>query len=154
MPQPPDLNKQHWNESLGLLLLRLGCAWFIFVWAVNKFLAPGQYAFILKRFDGIEADYTLVYAIGAAQVLICVCVFAGLWRTYSYAALAFLHALTINRIWPRLLDPFAISEKGFPVNRNSTIALTVFLAMLALWLLRNRDQWSVDHWWRRRKGSG
>lgn len=141
-----------WAEPLGMLLLRLGCAWFIFVWAVNKFYAPGQYQWLVKRFDGIDVGLGQVYAIGAAQVLICVLVSVGLWRTVSYAALALLHAGTIWRIWPRLIDPFEISEKGFPVNRNSAIALGIFLAMLALWLLRHRDRWSLDVWLARRRG--
>lgn len=144
-------SQPHWSEALGMLLLRVGCAWFILVWAVNKFLAPGQYAFILKKFDGIEAEVLQVYAIGAVQVLIAVAVLIGLWRVASYAALALLHAGTIYRIWPRLIDPFEISEKGFPVNRNSAIALAIFLAMLALWLLRNRDVWSVDAWLQQRR---
>lgn len=137
---------------MGLLLLRLGCAWFIFVWAVNKFYAPGQYAFILKRFDGIEADFTQVYVIATIQVIICIAVFLGYQRTISYALLAFLHALTVYRVYPALLDPFFISEKGFPKNRNSVNALTIFLAMIALWFLRDRDQWSIDGWLARRRG--
>lgn len=146
--------KPFWGEPLGLLLLRWGCAWFIFVWAVAKFTAPGQYRFIMKRFDGIEVDLTWVYVIGGAQIVICVLVFLGAFRTISYAALAIVHGFTISRVWPRLIDPFAVSEKGFPINRNSSIALAVFLAMLALWLLRNRDEWSVDGWWRRRRERG
>ncbi len=133
-------------EALGMLLLRLGCAWFIFVWAVNKFHAPGQYQFLVKKFDAIEIDVTQVYLVGADQTAICVLVFLGLWRTLSYAALALLHAGTIYRIWPRLIDPFELSERGFPVNRNSAIALGIFLAMTALWLLRKRDVWSLDAW--------
>ena len=140
-----------WRESLGMLMLRLGCAWFIFVWAVNKFLAPAQYQFILKRFDGIEAELWASYAIGAVQVVVCMLVFLGLWRVVSYAALALMHLLTIFRIWPALIDPFAISEKGFPVNRNQAIALAVMLAMAALWCLRERDRWSLDHWLRSRR---
>ncbi len=66
-----------WGEPLGMLLLRWGCAWFIFVWAVNKFLAPGQYQFVLKRFDGLEADYVAIYFLGAVQVVICLFVFAS-----------------------------------------------------------------------------
>ena len=143
--------KSDWSESLALLLLRWGCAWFIFVWAVAKFTAPGQYQFIMKRFDGVEVEMSWVYVIGAAQVLICLAVFLGAFRTISYAALALIHGFTISRIWPRLIDPFALSEKGFPVNRNSSIALAVFLAMLALWLLRHRDQWSLDGWLKRRR---
>ncbi len=140
------------SEALGLLLLRLGCAWFIFVWAVNKFFAPGQYQGLVKQFDKLTVDLTQVYAIGAVQTVICILVFIGLWRTASYAALALLHAGTIWRIWPRLIDPFEISERGFPINRNSAIALGIFLAMVALWLLRERDVWSVDGWLRRRRG--
>ena len=145
--------QQHWTESLGMLVLRVGVAWFIFVWAVAKFTAPGQYKFIMKKFDGIEVDLTWVYVIGGAQILICVLVFAGALRTWSYAALAAIHAFTLTRQWDRLIDPFAVSEKGFPVNRNASISLAIFLAMVALWLLRNRDDWSVDGWWRRRRAN-
>ena len=144
----------HRREAFGMLALRVGLAWFIFVWAVNKFLATGQYQFILKRFDGIEAGPILVYGLAVVQVLVCLMVFAGLWRGVSYAALAFMHALTIYRIWPRLIDPFEISEKGFPVNRNSVIALAVMLAMVALWSLRHRDHWSLDAWLARRRVRG
>ena len=140
-----------WSEPLGMLLLRLGCAWFIFVWAVNKYLAPGQYVFILKRFDGIEADFTQVYVIATVQVIICIAVFLGYQRTISYALLALLHALTVYRVWPQLLDPFLISEKGFPKNRNSVNALAIMAAMLALWLLRARDTWSLDVLLKRRR---
>ena len=146
--------KPSWGEPLGLLLLRAGCAWFIFVWAVNKFLAPGQYQFIMKRFDGIEVEQTWVYLIAAAQVVICVLVFLGLFRTVSYAALAAIHGFTITRIWEQLIAPFVINDRGFPVNRNSAIALAVFLAMVALWLLRHRDEWSADAWLKRRRGRG
>ena len=146
------MSRPGWTEPLGMLLLRWGVAWFIFVWAVAKFLAPAQYQFILKRFDGVEVELTWVHVIGAAQVAICVLVFLGLFRTWSYAALVAIHGFTITRIWPRLVDPFEISEKGFPVNRNASIALAVFLAMVALWLLRHRDEWSVDAWLQRRRG--
>ncbi|MFK7941779.1 MAG: DoxX family protein [Paracoccaceae bacterium] len=147
----PKRQDPTWTEALGLLLLRVGCAWFIFVWAVNKFLAPGQYAFILKRFDGIEAEHWLVFGIAAVQVVICLMVFTGLFRTYSYAALALIHSGSIYRQYERFIEPFAISDKGFPVNRNATISLGIFLAMLALWLLRDRDIWSMDGWLRRRR---
>ena len=148
------MTRPAWSEPLGMLLLRLGCAWFIFVWAVNKYFAPGQYAFILKRFDGIEAGFTEVYVLATLQVVICIAVFVGYQRTFSYAALALLHALTVYRVWPQLIDPFLISDKGFPKNRNSVNALAIFLAMLALWLLRGRDRWSLDAWLARRRGDG
>ncbi len=133
-----------WSEPLGILLLRLGCAWFVFVWAVNKFFAPQQYKNLVKHVDRLEIDLTRIFVIGAVQTVTCLFVFLGLWHTLSYAALALLHAGTIWRIWPSLIDPFAVSQNGFPVNRNSSIALAIFLAMLALWLLRERDRCSLD----------
>ena len=142
---------KHHAEALGMLLLRVGCAWFILVWAVNKFTAGGQYQWLMKRFDQIEVELTQVYAIGAVQVVVCVLVLLGLWRTVSYAALFVIHAGTIYRIWPRLIDPFAVNDKGFPTNRNQAIALGIFLAMAALWCLRDRDVWSLDHWLKRRR---
>lgn len=135
-----------WAEPLGILLLRFGCAWFIFVWAVAKFTAPGQYRWLVRRFDAIEIDLTTVYIVGGLQILVCLMVFLGLFRTVSYAALAAIHGFTVTRVWERLIDPFAVSAKGFPVNRNSAITLSIFLAMLALWLLRGRDRWSIDGW--------
>ncbi len=139
------------REALGMLLLRWGCAWFIFVWAINKFTAPGQYAWLVGQFDKITIDVAQVYAIGAVQTLVCILVFLGLWRGASYAALALIHGFTLWRIWPRLIDPFDVNDKGFPVNRNSAIALGIFMAMVALWMLRDRDRWSLDAWRKRRR---
>ena len=132
------------SEALGLLLLRIGCAWFIFVWAVNKIFAPLQYQKLAKFFDSIDLGLWQVYAIAAVQIVICLLVFAGWARIVSYAALAAMHGFTIFRQWPQYLAPFEINDNGFPVNRNVTVALCVFLAMLALWLLRHRDHWSLD----------
>ncbi len=132
------------SEALGLLLLRIGCAWFIFVWAVNKIFAPLQYQKLAKFFDSIDLGLWQVYAIAAVQIVICLLVFAGWARIVSYAALAAMHGFSIFRQWPQYLAPFEINDNGFPVNRNITVALCAFLAMLALWLLRHRDHWSLD----------
>ena len=132
------------REALALLVLRLGCAWFIFVWAAHKFLATQQYIGLARHFDKVELDPLQVQLIGGAQILVCLLVAVGWQRTWSYAALAAIHGFTIWRIVGRLFDPFAVNENGFPINRNSTVALAVFLAMAALWLLRHRDRWSLD----------
>lgn len=52
------------GESLGLLILRLGLAWFLFVWAVNKILAPAQYEQLWSYFHGINIGATLPYVMG------------------------------------------------------------------------------------------
>lgn len=132
------------QDALALLILRVGCAWFIFVWAVNKFLAPAQYQQLAKNFDKISLDETTVLIIAGVQVAICLCVFVGFARLYTYALLAMMHGYSVYRQWPKYLDPFEINGNGFPVNRNVSISLCALLAMIALWLLRHRDHWSVD----------
>ena len=140
------------REALALLLLRLGCAWFIFVWGIHKFLATQQYIGLAKHFDKVEVDPLQVQLIGGAQILVCLLVALGWQRLWSYGALALIHGYTIWRILDRFFAPFAVNDKGFPINRNSTVALAVFAAMLALWLLRHRDHWSLDSWLARRRG--
>ena len=133
------------GEALGLLLLRLGLAWFLFVWAVNKILAPVQYAQLWGYFHGIDIGTTLPYAMGGAQIVVCLAMAAGLWRTLSYGLAFAMHAVTVAVIFPSLIAPFVI-EDGFPTNRNQAIAVAAFAGFAALWLLRHRDRWSLDAW--------
>ncbi len=127
-----------------MLLLRFGCAWFIFVWAANKFFAPQQYIKLARYFDGVDIGLWQVYMIAGVQIALCILVFAGWARIASYGALAVMHAYSVYRQLPGYFDPFRIDENGFPVNRNMTISLCALLAMVALWLLRHRDHWSLD----------
>ena len=143
MSPDPD---QSIRDAAALLILRLGCAWFIFVWAANKILAPQQYQQLARHFDKIDLSLTQVYVVAGVQILVCALVFVGYARIVSYGALALMHAFTIFRQWPKYLDPFAISDRGFPINRNATVALCAMAAMIALWLLRHRDHWSLDAW--------
>lgn len=140
-----DGTKQERMEAFGLLILRLGLAWFLFVWAVNKLLAPAQYQKIWGYFHGIEIGATLPYVMGSLQIIICIAMAAGLWRKVSYALGFIMHAVTTAVILPSLLMPFVI-ENGFPSNRNQSIALAALGGFAALWLLRHRDHWSLDAW--------
>lgn len=132
-------------EALALLILRLGLAWFLFVWAVNKLLAPVQYQKIWGYFHGIEIGATLPYVMGGLQIVICLAIAAGLWRKLSYGLGFLMHAVTTAVILPSLVAPFVI-ENGFPTNRNQSIAIAALAGFAALWLLRHRDHWSLDAW--------
>jgi len=139
-----------WREPLALLLLRLGLAWFLFVWAVNKIIEPGQYVRIWGYFHGIDIGASMPYMMGGAQVVICLAAALGLWRTISYGLMFAMHLVTVIVIFPALVAPFVI-ENNYPVNRNHSVALAALGGFAALWLLRHRDSWSLDAWLARRK---
>lgn len=144
--------KPGWREALALLILRLGLAWFLFVWAVNKILAPVQYQKIWGYFHGIEIGANMPYVMGGAQIVICLAIALGLWRVVSYGLGFAMHSVTIMVILPKLLTPFVI-ENGFPANRNHSVAVAALAGFAALWLLRNRDRWSLDAWLSARAGA-
>lgn len=140
------------REALALLILRTGLAWFLFVWAVNKIIEPGQYVRIWGYFHGVEIGETMPYLMGGAQIAICLLAALGLWRVISYGLLLLMHLVTVIVIFPSLVSPFVI-EDGFPVNRNNAIAVAALAGFAALWLLRHRDHWSLDVWMQRRKNA-
>lgn len=137
------------KEALGLLILRVGLAWFLLVWAINKILAPEQYVRLWSYFHGIKIDAVMPYVMGGAQIVVCVAIMAGAWRVVSYGLGFAMHAVTIVIIFPSLMAPFEIT-RGFPVNRNSAVAIAALAGFAALWLLRHRDHWSWDAWRGRR----
>lgn len=140
------------REALALLILRTGLVWFLFVWAVNKIIEPGQYVRIWGYFHGVEIGETMPYLMGGAQIAICLLAALGLWRVISYGLLLLMHLVTVIVIFPSLVSPFVI-EDGFPVNRNNAIAVAALAGFAALWLLRHRDHWSLDVWMQRRKNA-
>lgn len=133
------------REALAVLVLRLGLAWFLLVWAINKFLAPDQYMRLWNYIHDWKIGETGPYYLGAVQVVIIVAIIIGAARPVSYALGLAMHIVSTMAVWSSLIDPFAI-EKGFPVNRNASITLAALGAFVALWLLRHRDHWSFDAW--------
>lgn len=141
-----ETSASHWQENLALLILRVGLAWFLMVWAINKFLAPNQYAWIWANMHGFDIGAVMSYWIGGVQILVCAAAMIGYRRTISYGLMALMHGFTTLMLWERLIAPFVISDKGFPVNRNASVAIAVLAGFVALWLLRRHDRWSLDHW--------
>ena len=146
------MSLQDRRDALALLILRLGLIWFIFLWAAHKLIVPKQYQSLARNIDGIEISLTTTYAIGAIQIAICILAALGIFRYASYSALLVMHFFTVTRRWDRFFDPFAISERGFPVNRNPVIDLAVLGAFIALVLLIHRDHFSLGGWLTRRRG--
>lgn len=144
------LSSQDKQDGLALLVMRLGLAWFVFLWAAHKIITPGQYQQLARHFDNVDLSVTQVYVTGGVQVAICICVGLGIFRYVSYSAILVIHAFTVSRRWDQFIDPFAVNDKGFPVNRNPVIDLAVLAAMIALVLLIRRDHFSIGGWLNRR----
>lgn len=138
------------REALGILILRIGLAWFLLVWGVNKFLAPGHYVKLYAYFHDLEIGASMPYYMGVGQTILAVAIVLGLWRRVSYGLGLVLHTVTMAVILESVLAPFLI-EDGYPSNRNQSIAVAAWCGFLALYLLRSRDSWSLDRWLERRR---
>jgi len=141
-----SLSPQDKLDALAVLVLRMGLAWFIFLWAAHKIITPGQYQSLARNFDGIEVSLTQVYLAGGAQIALCGLVVLGVLRYFSYGGLLIMHFFTVTRRWEGFFDPFAVNAQGFPINRNQVIDLAVLAAFIALVLLIRRDHFSVGGW--------
>ena len=140
------LSTQDRLDGLALLIMRLGLAWFIFLWAAHKIITPKQYQNLARYFDGVDISLMQVYVTGGVQILLCILVALGVLRFFSYGSLLVMHFFTVTRRWEGFLDPFALNDRGFPVNRNQVIDLAVLGAFIALMLLIRRDHFSVGGW--------
>lgn len=144
------------RDALAVLIFRLGLIWFLFLWAVHKILATGQYQSLARNFDKVELSTTTVQMIGWVQIAVLTLALIGIFRPFTYGAMALTHAFTISRQWERYIDPFVLNDRGFPVNRNVSISAAAMCAFIALLLLIHRDHYSLggylkrkwaDHWW-------
>ncbi|MGD1884242.1 MAG: hypothetical protein ACFB11_18270 [Paracoccaceae bacterium] len=145
------MNRQDQIDAAALLVLRLGLAWFIFLWAAHKIITPGQYQGLAQNFDGVALELSTIYVIAGVQIILCLLMATGTLRYISYSALALMHAYTVGRRWEGFLDPFALNDRGFPIHRNQVIDIAVLAAFVALILMIPRDHFSIGAWWRRRK---
>ena len=146
------MTSQDRRDAAALLVLRLGLAWFMFLWAAHKLITPKQYQQLAKHFDGVTVEISQIYLAGSVQILLCFLAALGIFRFASYGALAVMHFYTITRRWEGFFDPFALNGKGFPIHRNQVIDLAVMGAFVALLLMIARDHWSLGGWLRRRMG--
>jgi len=140
------LRPQDRLDGVALLVLRLGLAWFMFLWAAHKVITPKQYQNLARHFDGVDVSLAQVYALGGVQIALCVLVVIGVFRYFSYGSLLMMHFFTVTRRWEGFLDPFVVNDRGFPVNRNQVIDLAVLGAFIALVLLIRRDHFSIGGW--------
>lgn len=125
---PPD-PRLAWS----LFLLRLGVFVVMFVWTLDKFVAPEHAAAVFETFYFLPgmAPWALGL-IGTVQLLIVLGFVAGIARTWTYAAVLLMHAVSTLASFPRYLDPFD--------NLLFFAAWPMLAACVALFLLRSHDR--------------
>ncbi|QEG24952.1 MauE/DoxX family redox-associated membrane protein [Mariniblastus fucicola] len=124
----------------SLLLLRLGVFLVFAMWTLDKFINPGHAAVVFEKYykiPGMSSAFT--YAVGGVQVAIILLFASGTFRTWSYAAVTILHAVSTFSAYNQYLDPWTKPNLLF------FAAFPMLAACLALWLLREHDNMlSID----------
>ena len=130
MTPPPAEPVRH--LALSLLLLRLGIAIVMGIWAADKFVNPGHGQAVLEHFYGLGGTgVAIVTLIGVVQVAIVAVFTIGLFKTWSYGVVLLMHGVTTLASWKQYLDAFD--------NLLFFAAWPMFAACIALFLLRKHD---------------
>jgi hypothetical protein len=131
-PRGSSIGMRARAERWALALLRGSLGVFLMAWGIGKLVVPAGTAAIAPAL--FSAVTTLELALAALVVL-------GLWRRWSYGAALLVHVGSLLLLWGQLRDPWGVALAGLPVCG----------ALVALYLLRDRDLWTLDAWltWRR-----
>lgn len=104
------------------------------MWNVDKFLNPEHAAGVFENFYGLGGlSETAFYVIGAVQLAVVLGFLLGLYRTYTYAIVLALHAVSTLSSFRQYFDPFSGPNLLF------FAAWPMLAALLALFLLRKWD---------------
>ncbi len=120
-------------QQVALLVLRVSLAAFFLVWSVEKILAPELALRVFQTFYFSSPSTEILIALGVLQTAIVLAFLAGLFKTWTYGLLLAMHAVSTASSWERLINPYE------PPNHLFWAAIPVLGALLALFLLRRRD---------------
>ncbi|MAM88915.1 MAG: hypothetical protein CME36_16550 [unclassified Hahellaceae] len=121
---------------LSLLLLRLGIFIVFLMWTLDKFVQPEHAAKVFGAFYGLEGlGSSLLYGMGAAQLVLIAAFVLGLFKTWSYGLIMLFHGVSTLSSFGKYLDPFN--------NLLFFAAWPMFAACIALFLLREYDTLTV-----------
>jgi uncharacterized membrane protein YphA (DoxX/SURF4 family) len=133
------------TERWALAILRVSLGVFLLLWAVEKFAIPASTVGIWSHFYGVPLAASLVPLVGTLESALAVAITVGLWRRVSYGLGLLLHAVSVLSTWRQLLDPWGLRSGGSP-NHLFLAGIPVLAAFLVLYLLRDRDAWTLDEW--------
>jgi uncharacterized membrane protein YphA (DoxX/SURF4 family) len=119
----------------ALLALRITLGLFLLQWGVEKFAVPENTVGIWGYFYGLDVPQALGYLFGAAEIVIALCLFLGVFRTAAYGAALALHGVSVLVSWRQLFDPW-----GEMANHLFIAGVPVLGGLIALFLLRHWDR--------------
>ncbi len=132
--------------SISLLIIRLSIAAFFTAWSSLKFYRPEWFENVFRNFYGLEfASRDMSAFVGVVQLLIVLAFVLGFKRTISYAVLALMQGAGVLGSIPNLMN-FA----QYP-NNLMWAAVPAFGAAVALFIMREHDEFTVDGWQSSRK---
>ena len=129
------------HVAIALLVLRLSAGAFLMVWASLKFLRPEWMQNVFRNTYGIaDASQDWAFGVGAVQMALVVLFILGVWRTVTYGLVTAMHA---TGIVGAALGGALWNFTTYPNNLLWTSVATLG-ALVALFILRHDDRWTVD----------
>jgi len=139
-------------ERWALAVLRVSLGLFLLLWGLEKFVIPETTVKIWSHFYGLAIGGAMPVALGVVESALAVAITMGLWRRSSYGAGLVVHALSVLSSWRPLLDPWGLVSGGAP-NHLFLAGVPVLAGFVAIYLLRDRDVWTLDVWLARRRAT-
>ncbi len=127
----------------GNLLLRISLGLFLFLWGLDKIIAPGDTGHIFEHFYKMQIDAHATTVVGVGEMALGVAIIAGVFRTFSYGLGLMLHLISTLSSWQQLLDPWG---KIWNAGKNSHLFLAsipVLAAFIVLFMNRSDDELTV-----------
>lgn len=139
------------TERWALAVVRVSLGVFLLLWGIEKFVIPDVTVRIWSGFYGVGLATGLVPLVGALESALALAITLGLWRRATYGLGLLLHAVSVLASWRQLIDPWGLRSGGSP-NHLFLAGVPVLAAFVALYLLRDRDTWTLDERLRRSRG--
>src|SRR6266568_3838132 len=142
----PEFDKR---VPAALLILRFFLGTFLLQWSIEKLILPDAAARIASNFYGVTLAAPASYALGVAELILSLALLFGFYRTVSYGLSLLVHTVTVIVSWRQLFDPYGLAKVG---NHLWIATWPTWGGFAALFLMRDRDIWTVDGW-RRSRGA-
>ncbi len=120
--------------TLSLFMLRVTVTLVMLVWILDKFLNPQHAATVYEKFyllGGLGSS--VMYAIGAVEIVIVGAFLLGIMKRFSYGAVLLLHAISTFSSYKQYLAPYSGPNILF------FAAWPMLAACIALYLMRDQD---------------